>query len=331
MTRAVIIGKFLPPHAGHSYLIDTACAGADQVTVIVCARPDDPVPAHIRAAALRELHPAAAMLVTPDDIPDDRGESTSRMWATRTIGLLGGRPPDLVFTSEEYGDRYAAFMGARHISVDPQRTTHPISGTAVRADPWGHAKFLSPIVRAWYVRRICVLGAESTGTTTLAEDLAAHYGCARVPEYGRAYCERRLAEEATIDWHTEDFVHIATRQQADEDLAARHSGQLLICDTDALATAVWHERYLGVRCHEVERLAAARGYALYILTSDDIPFVQDGTRDGEHVRAWMTGRFRQALAARTEPWIEVRGGLRERLDTATTRIDQLLTAPMGAR
>ncbi len=135
----------------------------------------------------------------------------------------------------------------------------------------------------------------------------------------------------TIDWRTEDFVHIARRQQADEDAAARRGGRLLICDTDALATSVWHERYLGAGSPDVARLAATRSYALYILTGDDIPFVQDGTRDGEHVRAWMTGRFRQALQARTQEWIEVAGGRGERLAAATARIDALLAQPIGAR
>ncbi|MBO0869205.1 MAG: AAA family ATPase [Micromonosporaceae bacterium] len=325
----VVIGKFLPPHAGHSYLIETACAGADRVVVIVCERTDDPVPAQTRAAWLRELHPAATVLVTPDDIPDQQGEATSRAWAARTVELLG-RAPDAVFTSEEYGPRYAAAMSARHVAVDPDRRRYPVSGTLVRGDPWRYAQFLAPCVRAWYVRRVAVVGAESTGTTTLAQDLAAHYGCAWVPEYGRAYCEQLLAQAPTIDWRTEDFVHIAGRQQSDEDSMAGHSGRLLICDTDALATSIWHERYLGTPSDQVRALASARSYALYILTGDDIPFVQDGTRDGEHVRGWMTQRFRDELARRDEPWIEVRGDRERRLAEAVARIDQLL-APATAR
>jgi HTH-type transcriptional repressor of NAD biosynthesis genes len=331
MSVGVVIGKFLPPHRGHSYLIETATAGAARVVVIVCARPDDPIPAGIRAGMLREQHPDVSVVVTADDIPDGRGETTSRAWAARTVELLGGTGPDVVFSSEEYGPRYAGFMGARHVSVDRDRRRFPVSGTAVRADPWAHSGYLSPAVRAWYVRRVCVLGAESTGTTTLARDLADHYGCEWVAEYGRAFCAERLTRAATIDWRTGDFVHIARRQQADEDAAARRGGRLLVCDTDALATSVWHERYLGRGAPEVARLAAARSYALRILTGDDIPFVQDGTRDGEHVREWMTDRFRQVLAARNEPWIEVRGGRGERLATATAHIDRLLTQPIGAR
>jgi len=327
----VVIGKFLPPHRGHSYLIETACAGAARVAVIVCARPDDPVPADVRAAVLAELHPTTTVLVTPDDIAPDEGAATSLAWAHRTVALLRarfGRGPDVVFTSEEYGPRYARFMGARHVSVDPGRVRYPVSGTAVRADPWRYADFLAPSVRAWYVTRVCVLGAESTGTTTLAEALAGHYGCRWVPEYGRAYCAERLAEAPSIAWRSADFTHIAERQLADEDAAARdaaESGQrMLICDTDALATSIWHERYLGVPSAAVTGLAAARRYALYVLTADDIPFVQDGTRDGEAIRGWMTARFREALAVRQEPWIEVRGTRATRLATATERIDTLL-------
>jgi HTH-type transcriptional repressor of NAD biosynthesis genes len=325
VTVGVVIGKFLPPHRGHSYLIETAVAGADRVVVIVCERADDPIPAEVRAGMLRELHPRATVAVTPDDIPADQGVVTSNAWAARTVDLLGGTGPDLVFSSETYGPRYAGFMGSRHVAVDPQRRRFPISGTAIRADPWGCAEYLAPVVRAWYVHRVCVLGAESTGTTTLARDLARHYGCEWVPEYGRTFCEHRLARAATIAWSADDFRHIAQRQQADEDAAARCSGRLLICDTDALATSIWQERYLGTTSPELARLAAARSYVLYILTGDDIPFVQDGTRDGEHIRGWMTERFRQALQARTEPWIEVRGSRYERLAAAVARIDNLMS------
>lgn len=328
MTVGVVIGKFLPPHRGHSYLIDTACSQAEDVVVIVCARRDDLIPAPVRAEMIRQIHPKVTVHVTaddiPDDIPDDQGEATSRAWAVRTRALLG-RHPDVVFTSEAYGEPYARLLGARHVSVDPDRTHVPVSGTAVRADPYRNADFLAPVVRAWFVHRVCVLGAESTGTTTLAQDLAEHYGCPWVPEYGRTFCEQRLSGTAAIDWTSDDFVHIARRQQAEEDAAARHGGRLLICDTDALATSIWHERYLGTPSPDVHHLATGRRYALYILTSDDIPFVQDGTRDGEHLRGWMTTRFRQVLAKRPEPWIEVTGSRTERVTTAVRRIDVLLT------
>lgn len=303
MTTGLVIGKFLPPHRGHRFLIDTAAAAVDRLDVIVCARADQPIDGGTRARWLREIHPDASVVVVDDDIPD-----ASQPWATRTIEVLG-RAPDVVFTSEDYGPRFAALLGARHVAVDPARRRYPVSGREVRADPAAHWHLLEPCVRAHFVRRVCVVGAESTGTTTLARALADQFRTVWVPEYGRRYCEDRRRGP----WSSAEFVDIARRQQADEDAAARRSGPILVCDTDALATAVWHERYLGRPSPEVDRLAANRSYALYVLTSDDIPFVQDGTRDGEHLRGWMTDRFRQRLAERSEPWIEVTGSHERRL------------------
>ena len=76
---------------------------------------------------------------------------------------------------------------------------------------------------------------------------------------------------------------------------------------------------MGRSTGPVEAIAASRSYALSVLTSDDIPFVQDGLRDGEHLRGWMTERFRERLR---DPWIEVRGSVAE-------RVDQVLSALPG--
>ena len=328
MTSGVVIGKFLPPHHGHKHLIDTATAAVDHLDVIVCARDNQPIDGETRVAWLREIHPNATVHLTLDDIADDEGDRTSEAWATRTRQLLG-RVPNVVFTSEEYGPRYARYLGANHVSVNPSRTIVPVSGTAVRADPASHWKYLEPCVRAWYVRRVCVVGAESTGTTTLAEALARRYDTACVAEFGRTFCEERLSQGQPLDWTPADFIDIALQQQADEDAGARVSGPILVCDTDALATSIWHERYLGNRSPEVEALAASRQYSLYILTSDDIPFVQDGTRDGEAVRGWMTKRFRIELARRAEPWIEVAGSLPDRVATAASAIDAVTRDAAG--
>jgi NadR type nicotinamide-nucleotide adenylyltransferase len=320
MTTGLVVGKFLPPHAGHHHLISSAVARVDHLDVWVCERDDDPIPAALRAEWLAEEHPGATVRTVVDDIPDGQGDTTSAAWADRTIELLG-QAPDAVFTSEDYGPRWASFLGCQHVMVDRERRAFPVSGTAVRADPAAHWSMLAPSVRAYLVRRVCIVGAESTGTTTLAGTLAVHYGTTWVPEYGRDHAAMKVA--AGEPWTSDDFTTIARRQQAAEDAAARESGPLLICDTDALATSIWHERYMDEPSPEVARIAASRSYAMYVLTSDDIPFVQDGTRDGEHLRGWMTDRFRNALAQRSEPFVEVTGSREARLAAAVSAIDSL--------
>ena len=81
---------------------------------------------------------------------------------------------------------------------------------------------------------------------------------------------------------------------------------------------------VGRSTADVEAIAAGRSYDLYLLTLDDIPFVQDGLRDGEHLRAWMTGRFRERLRTRAEPVVELSGTPAERLANAVAAVDAVL-------
>jgi NadR type nicotinamide-nucleotide adenylyltransferase len=160
----------------------------------------------------------------------------------------------------------------------------------------------------------------------MAMALAAHYQTAWVPEYGREYWMEKH-RRGEIEWRTEEFASIAYEQLRREDEVARDARFILICDTDALATSVWHERYLGVRSSEVASIAAPRHYDLYLLTNVDIPFVQDGMRDGEHIRLAMHQRFIDALEAQERPYILLSGAHEDRLRVATEAIDALLAAP----
>ncbi|HEY0636546.1 MAG TPA: ATP-binding protein, partial [Pseudonocardiaceae bacterium] len=187
-------------------------------------------------------------------------------------------------------------------------------------------------------RRVVVLGAESSGTTTLARALAAAYRARGgvwaatrwVPEYGRELTGRKLAAlRATrppatvfdVTWTPADFVDVAHTQNAWADAAAREGSPLLIGDTDVLATTVWQERYLGAASPEVR--AAVRPADLYLLTSHEgVPFEDDGLRDGEHVRAWMTARFAEVLAP--HPHVVLTGPPERRLADAVTACDALL-------
>jgi len=318
--RGLIVGKFYPPHRGHKHLIDTARAQVDELFVLCCGREGEVPEGKLRAEWLQEIHPDVRVLYL-DDIYDAQD---SRVWAENSIRLLGSAP-DVVFTSEDYGDDFARHLGCQHVQVDRARAAVPVSGTRVRADPLGCWEFLEPPVRAFYAARVCVVGAESTGKTTLAADLARHFETVWVPEYGREYSERKLAAEGGYRFRSEEFAHIAARQCELEDEAARRANRILVCDTDAFATSVWHRRYMGARSPEVEEIAARHTRPdLYLLTDIDTPFEQDGTRDGEHVRGWMHEVFVEELRARGRHFRPVEGARGERLRQAVGYIEELL-------
>lgn len=329
--HGLVWGKFLPLHAGHSLVIRAALEQCDRVTVVLGARRDEPIPRDVRRAWLEEVHPEVEVRVHWDDAPVDY--TNPEVWDQQMAQLRTVLPSDLdaVFTSEAYGDELGRRLDLKHVCVDRERRAHPVAGSAVCPDPDGYWSFLSPPVRAWFVRRIVVLGAESTGTTTLANALADQLDCEWVPEYGREWSRIRPGGLVT-PWRSEEFDHIARCQAAEEDGAARRAHTpWLVCDTDALATAIWHERYVAQASAGVEELAAARRPFLYVLTADDIPFVQDGLRDGEHLRDWMTDRFREVLAQQRAPVVEVGGSVQARVMSVLAEIRRLQSTATSLR
>ncbi|HVV85438.1 MAG TPA: AAA family ATPase [Kofleriaceae bacterium] len=349
--HGLVIGKFYPPHAGHHHLIRAAAAGCARVTVVVMASSVESLSLADRVRWLREVHAADAH-VTITGIADDHpvDYDSDAAWRAHVAlmreatGAVTEEPIDAVFTSEAYGAELARRFGARHVAVDPGRATHPVSGTAVRADPVRHWDDLAAPVREHLAWRVVLVGAESTGKTTLAAELAAALAArggpfARtrwVPEVGRDVTLAKLAAlgpDAPMDalvWTTADFVDIAREQAAREAAAARAGGPVLVCDTDAFATGIWHERYVGARDAAVDALGTAAPFQLYLLTHpDDVPFTQDGVRDGEHLRHWMTGVFAARLDADRRRWQWLRGDRATRLARAVAAVDGLLATGWG--
>lgn len=179
-------------------------------------------------------------------------------------------------------------------------------------------------LRVKYCRRVVVTGAESTGTSTLALSLAEALNCPYVPEYGREYTQKR-ATVSTSPWRTEELVHIAEEQILLEAAgAARSDNGWMVADTDALTTALWHERYFGARADEVDAVALKQTTPFaYILTADDIPFEADDIREGGEERHAMTQRFREEIAATGLPWMEAKGSREQRLADALAFLQNL--------
>ena len=322
--HGVVIGKFHPFHRGHSHLIGTAEARCDRVTAIVCGRAGDSVVPEQRARWIRTVHPDVEVLVIDQEVVD-LADDDSEGWATATERALGGKRPDAVFTSEDYGDAYAGFLGCRHVLVDRDRATVPVSGTEIRTDPLANLGFLDPTVRAHYVLRVCLLGAESTGKTTLAAALAEAYETVWVPEYGHYY-QALGRDDPHGKWSSDEFTKIARMQRWLEDFQATLARRVLFCDTDVFTTALWHEALVGGPApEEVDRIAAESHYDLFVLCGDDIPFRQDAysLREDGPRRPWMQQRYRERLENGNTPWVYVSGPLPARIRQASQAIDDL--------
>lgn len=147
----LIVGRFLPPHLGHSLLIRSAAARAERVAVLVNTRAGEVVPGELRVAWLAELHPDVTVVHNDHDLDTDWSDET--LWS-RWIALFRRRwpfevGPHAVFSSETYGDELARRLGAVAVVVDAERVAVPVSGTMIRERPLDLLHHLAPPVRAW--------------------------------------------------------------------------------------------------------------------------------------------------------------------------------------
>ncbi len=322
--RGFVLGKFMPPHLGHVYLCDFAQHYVDTLTILVCSLPGDPVPGALRLAWMREMFPHARVLHCEENLPQAPEDDPENFWAIWRDVMKRHHPEplDIVFGSETYGHRLAAEAGARFVPVDIGRTTFPVSGTAVRANPYGHWALLPAPVRRHYLKRVTLFGAESTGKTTLATLLAKRFDTVVAPEFGRFHTEA-FGSGATS---AEDIRQIVAGHLAGVEAVRPYANRVLIEDTDPVLTAIWSDALCGSRD---PWFAAYRDYPdLYLLCDVDMPWVNDGTRyfaDTEVRR-----RFQQAcereLVARGVRIVRIGGSNEQRLADAIAAIEALLHA-----
>jgi cytidyltransferase-like protein len=144
--RGLIMGRFHPPHAGHDVLIHHAQEQVEWLTVIVVDRPGVWIPLALRQRWLQAAHSRVEVLAMPDPgLGDD-----SDAWAEHVRAFLG-YTPNVLFSSEAYGERYAQLLGAEHVAIDPERRQLDVSAARILANlDWGE-QYLQPEV-ASYVR-----------------------------------------------------------------------------------------------------------------------------------------------------------------------------------
>jgi HTH-type transcriptional regulator, transcriptional repressor of NAD biosynthesis genes len=169
--NGVILGRFMPPHSGHLYLLDFARAMVDRLYVLVCTLSSEPIPGDLRFRWMTELAPNCTVIHITEEIPEaQRGAAgATTIWAD-SIRRAVPEPVGRVFASEEYGWDLAHRLDAQFVPVDPGRHNIPVSATAIRERPMENWRFIPAPVRPWFVRHV-VLIDQSERATELAAAL----------------------------------------------------------------------------------------------------------------------------------------------------------------
>ena len=326
-----LLGKFMPPHKGHLFCAEVGKARCDVMTVLVCSHDAEPIDGHLRAKWMQACLPQTHYRIrhmhreipqAPEDHPD-----FWPIWRA-AIAEFHPEPIDWVFGSESYVHRLAKEVGARPFPVDPERKVVSVSATAIREDPWGNWDHVPGPVRCHYQRRLVLVGAESTGKTTLSEALANGLNSVEIPEYGRDY---DAVFRHGLDWNATDFAKIMEGHRALADTMAQRMGPVLIEDTDAVQTLVWAEALLGkIQDSLVDRARQAVAEKTYLLLDHSVPWQDDGTRyfaDPER-RTWFTNRLGTWLDAFDADWHLIEGADWTKRTMAATAQLNALKAPL---
>ncbi|WP_335966881.1 ATP-binding protein [Galbibacter sp. PAP.153] len=181
--------------------------------------------------------------------------------------------------------------------------------------------------------KIVLFGPESTGKTTLAKSLAAHFNTKWVPEYMRAYLEAKWNTKKEL-CTKEDLPIIAEGQMKEENQLTLHANKVLFCDTNLLEIKVYSEAYYNGYCDpKIEKYALENNYELYFLTYIDVPWEEDVLRDKPNEREAMFKRFKNALDTYNKPYFVLKGNLETRLKQAINQVEKILKndRPYGSR
>ncbi|MBX2901118.1 MAG: AAA family ATPase [Cyclobacteriaceae bacterium] len=322
MTRALVIGKFMPLHNGHLALIEFAASHADEVIVSMSYTPHDTIDPLHRFKWINEIFTNRKNILPfllEDNFDNDLLPLTERtkIWA----GVMRKVYPkiDVVVSSEAYGEPFAANLQATHLLFDADRKKIPVSASLIREKPFRYWEFIPPVVRPYFVKKICFYGSESTGKSFMAQKLAQVYNTEFVPEVAREIVTSNEFTEA-------DIIKIGYAQIDRINEKIKTANKILLCDTDTITTQIYSQQYLKTVPAILFELEKQVHYDYYFLFDIDVPWVADHLRDLGGEREKMLQVFKAALDQRGIAYKMVHGNYQQREDFIRHEINKILEA-----
>lgn len=169
-------------------------------------------------------------------------------------------------------------------------------------------------------KRILILGPESTGKSTLAEDLANHFGEPWVPEFAREYLEK-----LERPYQFEDLAEIGKGQVNLEDQLAEKAQKFIFCDTDLRVIHIWSEHRFGKTETWILEAIQRRNYDLILLTDTDLPWGPDPLREYPELemRQYFFEKYRSLSVQSGFPFLIVSGDRAKRLKISAEAVQKL--------
>ncbi|RFS23416.1 ATPase [Chitinophaga silvatica] len=172
------------------------------------------------------------------------------------------------------------------------------------------------------MKKVVVIGPESTGKSTLSEKLANDFHTVWTPEYAREYIE-----QLNRPYEQSDLLAIALGQTELEQQQMAKANKVLICDTDLYVVKVWSEHKYGDCDARILDAISKQSCDLYLLTYIDLPWEEDPQREypDPEMRNYFYQIYRDIVMQSGTPWVEIKGTYAERESTAKAAVNQLFT------
>ncbi|EPU3838019.1 multifunctional transcriptional regulator/nicotinamide-nucleotide adenylyltransferase/ribosylnicotinamide kinase NadR [Providencia stuartii] len=290
----VVFGKFYPLHTGHIYLIQRACSQVDELHVILCH--DEPRDKDLFVNSSMSQQPTVSdrlrwLLQTfkyQKNIHihsfDEQGiEPYPHGWEVWSEGMKGflkkhNIHPSFIYSGEANdAPRYKKYLGIETILIDPERTFMNISGNQIRQAPFRYWDYIPTEVKPFFVRKVAILGGESSGKSTLVNKLANIFNTTSAWEFGRDYVFSHLGgDEMALQYSDYDKIALGHAQYID--FAVKYANKVAFIDTDFITTQAFCKRYEGKEHPFVQALIDEYRFDLVILLENNTPWVADGLR-----------------------------------------------------
>ena len=277
-------GTFNPMHNGHlECIIKAACMCEKLYAVLSIGNNRDEVDYRVRYRWLYQAtkHIGNVEIFTISDDCESKQEYTleASKADSEYVKKHIGEPIDVVFCGSDYDAE--SFWNVNYPDSEFYVfERNDISSTAIRKDLYGHWDWLPTFVRPYYVKKVLLIGVESSGKSVMTVNLANYYNTNYIEEAGRDLSEKSGTDTLMLD---EDFTEILLTQKLNEMKAVEQSNRILFCDTDCLITQFFL-KFLGGNEENIklsDAIDALNSYDLVLFLAPDVKWVQDGDRSTE--------------------------------------------------
>lgn len=326
-------GSFNPLHLGHVNDIIQAANQCKKLYVVLSVT-DDPKEIDHRERYMWLKSVTQHMdNVEVIEIFDNNTSKDTYDWeaGARDIKERIAKPINVVFSGDDYkGKNRWEILYPESIVVYFPREEINISSTEIRNNPYKYYDYLPRVVQQYYVKKVCVIGTESCGKSTLVRNLALYFNTTHVEEAGRYICDLAGGIDNMQKYH---YFEILFKHKQLEKEALTNARKVMLVDTDSLITLYYYN--LGFKDNDLlnkafsevaQGISILNNYDLYLFLEPDVEWVQDGTRTyGEQeVREENNLTLKELLKKNGIEYVTIKGNYQERYEQSKEKVFELI-------